>query len=313
MRRPGGPGGFAVRFRTAGRRAAVAAIVASGIWVIVEPISLLAPGVRGRLRVTVIDVAHGDAVLVQLPDRRSLLIDTGGSLSGSSFDIGGRIVSPVLWARATRRLDVLVITHGDPDHVGGAVSIFRDFHPRAVWEGVPVPTVAATEQLRAMAAAARVPWVFRRAGESMRMGEVELRIWHPPPPDWERRKVRNDDSIVIELVYGDVSIVLTGDIGQEVERTLTGAFAPAAIRVIKVPHHGSATSSSAAFVAALKPRVALLSAGQTTRVSEDVLRRYHDVGAALYRTDVHGAITLDTDGRQVVVTTFTGVRAVFTR
>jgi competence protein ComEC len=123
--------------------------------------------------------------------------------------------------------------------------------------------------------------------------------------------VRNDDSVVIELVYGDVSIVLTGDIGSEVERTLAGAFAPAAIRVLKVPHHGSATSSSAAFVTALKPRVALLSAGQTTKVSEDVLRRYQDVGAALYRTDAHGAITLDTDGRQVVVTTFTGERAVF--
>ena len=310
-RRPNGPGGAAARFRAAARRAGLSVIVASGVWVLIEPVSLVAPGVRGQLRVTVIDVAHGDALLVQLPDRRSLLIDTGGSLSASRFDIGGRIVAPSVWARNTRRLDALVITHGDPDHVGGAASIFRDFRPRAIWEGVAVPNLAATNQLRAMAAAARVPWIARRAGETMAMGEVRLRILHPPTPDWERRKVRNDDSMVIELVYGDVSIVLTGDIGQEVERTLTGAFAPAAIRVIKVPHHGSATSSSAAFVAALKPRIALLSAGQTTKVSEDVLRRYHDVGAALYRTDVHGAITIDTDGRAVTVTTFTGKRAVF--
>ncbi len=311
-RRPRGSGGLTVRCRTAARRVGIAAIAASGLWVLVEPVSLLAPGVRGRMRVTVIDVAHGDAVLVQLPDRRSLLVDTGGSLSGSRFDIGGRVVAPVLWARATRRLDALVITHGDPDHVGGAASIVRDFRPRAIWEGVTVPNLAATEKLRAMAAAARIPWTPRHAGESMRLGEVSLRIFHPPPPDWERRKVRNDDSMVIELRYGDVSIVLTGDIGKEVERTLAGEFEPAAIRVMKVPHHGSATSSSPEFIAALKPRVALLSAGQTTRVSEEVLRRYQDVGAALFRTDAHGAITLDTDGRQVVVTTFTGERAVFT-
>ena len=291
---------------------ACGAIVVSGLWILVEPVSLLAPGVRGHLRLTVIDVAHGDSLLVQLPDRRSLLIDTGGSLSGSRFDIGGRIVAPVLWAqkhaqagraraharrpgpRRRRRLDLPGLS--TPRDLGG-----RDgAEPRG-----HRPAQGAWPPRRASCGCGGAP--ARRCA----MGEVRLRIWHPPPPDWERRKVRNDDSMVIELRYRDVSIVLTGDIGQEVERRWRRAFAPAAIRVMKVPHHGSATSSSAEFVAALKPRVALLSAGQTTRVSEEVLRRYHDVGAALYRTDVHGAITIDTDGRQVTVTTFTGERAVF--
>ncbi len=85
--------------------------------------------------------------------------------------------------------------------------------------------------------------------------------------------MRNDDSMVIELRYGDVSLVLTGDMGREVERTLAPTFEPAGLRVITVPHHGSAASSSWEFVSALKPRIVLLSAGVTTRVSEDVLRR----------------------------------------
>ena len=83
--------------------------------------------------------------------------------------------------------------------------------------------------------------------------------------------------------------------------------------MLKVPHHGSSTSSSWEFVSALKPRVALLSAGATTKVSEEVLRRYEEIGATMYRTDVHGATTLDTDGRRVAVRTFTGIRAEFTK
>jgi competence protein ComEC len=293
------------------RRLGLALVAVSACWVLVEPVSLLSPGVHGRLRLTVIDVAHGDSVLVQLPDGRSLLVDTGGSLGGSRFDIGGRVIAPVLWARRVRRLDVLALTHGDPDHVGGAVSIFRDFRPREIWEGVRVPTVAATEQLRTMASAAGVGWLCHRAGERWRMGGVDLRVWHPPPPDWERRKVRNDDSMVIELRYGDVSIVLTGDIGADVERELAPRLAPAALRVVKVPHHGSATSSSREFVSALRPCVALLSAGAATKVSDQVLGRYEDAGAAIFRTDRDGAITLDTDGCSVAVTTFGGRRTEF--
>ena len=308
-RAPGGAanGGPARAWRPA---AGAAAVLVTGLWVLVEPMTLLAPGVSGRLRLTLIDVAHGDSVLLQLPDRRSLLVDTGGSLSGSRFDIGGRVVAPAVWAAGTRRLDALVLTHGDPDHVGGAASVFRDFRPREIWEGVPVPAVAATDQLRAMAARAGAPWIPRRAGQSIRLGEVTLRIWHPPPPDWERRKVRNDDSMVIECGYGQVSIVLTGDIGREVERALAGEFAPSRLRVMKVPHHGSATSSSVEFVSALRPAVALLSAGAATKVSDEVLDRYRAAGAALFRTDRDGAITVETDGRTVTVTTFTGRRTV---
>ena len=288
-------------------------MIACGAWILVEPVTWLAPGVCGRLRVTVLDVAHGDAILVQLPDRRSLLIDTGGSMSGSRFDIGGRIVAPAVWALGTRRLDALILSHGDPDHAGGAASVVRDFRPREIWEGVSVPGLAETRALKQQAGAARIRWVTRVAGDVVRLGGVTLRVWHPPPPDWERRRVRNDDSIVIELRYGDVSVVLPGDIGVEVERTLAAGFAPAPLRVIKVPHHGSPTSSSPEFLSALEPRVALLSAGTTTKVSDDVLRRYRDVGAALYRTDDHGAITLETDGRSLTVRTFTGATGVFTK
>ena len=288
-------------------------VVTCGAWILIEPVTLVAPGVAGRLRVTTLDVGHGDGILVQLPDRRSMLVDTGGSLTGSTFDIGGRIVAPALWALGTRRLDVLVLTHGDPDHAGGAAALMRDFRPREIWEGIPVPNLPTMQALRQQAEAAGIPWRQRLTGHVVRLGDVTLRLHHPPPADWERRKVRNDDSMVIELEYGRVSVVLAGDIGAEVERGIAPRFDPAALRVLKIPHHGSSTSSAREFVSALRPRVAILTAGTSTKVNEDVLRRYEDVGATVYRTDVHGAVTFDTDGRRLTVSSFTGARAEYTK
>jgi competence protein ComEC len=147
----------------------------------------------------------------------------------------------------------------------------------------------------------------------VRLGDVTLRIRHPPPADWERRRVRNDDSMVIELEYGRVSVVLAGDIGAEVERGIAPHFDSAPLRVLKIPHYGSSTSSAREFVSALRPRVAILTAGTSTKVNDDVLRRYREIGATLYRTDVHGAVTVESDGHVLTVSAFTGAHAVFTK
>jgi competence protein ComEC len=119
--------------------------------------------------------------------------------------------------------------------------------------------------------------------------------------------------MVIELEYRQVSVVLPGDIGAEAERGLPTRFGPSAFRVLKIPHHGSATSSTREFVSALRPRIAILMAGASTKVSDDVLRRYAEIGAVVYRTDVHGAVTVESDGRRLTVSTFTGTRAEYAR
>jgi competence protein ComEC len=139
--------------------------------------------------------------------------------------------------------------------------------------------------------------------------EVEFAVKHPPPPDWERQDVRNEDSIVLELRWRDVSFVFTGDIRREAEAQLSGQFAPAALRVVKVPHHGSATSSSEGFVHALAPDVAVISAGRSNNFghpSPVVLNRYREAGAAIFRTDQDGAVSIDTDGTSLHVSSYTG-------
>jgi competence protein ComEC len=138
---------------------------------------------------------------------------------------------------------------------------------------------------------------------------VDVLARHPEQADWERQKVRNDDSIVIEVRWRDVSILLTGDIGQAVERTLGPALTRAPIRVVKVPHHGSLTSSSEDFVRAVKPSVAVFSSGRANHFGHPaaaVLERYQAASAEVFRTDRDGAVTLDTDGRSLTVRTFLG-------
>jgi competence protein ComEC len=291
---------------------AVPAIV-FGLWIIAAP-SLATPGGARLLRVTFLDVGQGDAAIVQFPDGRTLSIDAGG-LPGGSFDIGSRVVSPAFWALGVRRLDYMSITHGDGDHIGGAGSVYRDFVPFELWEGVPVPPHEPTRELRTLADGNGTVWRTLQPGDKASFGEVDLFVRHPPHPEWERQRVRNDDSVVIDIRYGGVSFVFTGDIGREVEQAIESAFDRAPIRILKVPHHGSATSSSPPFLEALRPDIAVISAGRGNPFGHpvaSVLERYRAIGAAIYRTDQDGAVTIETDGTTVRVRTFTDRRLTLT-
>jgi competence protein ComEC len=291
----------------------IASVFAIAAWIVVEPWAILASRGDGRLHLTILDVGQGDAALVRFPHGSSLMVDTGGLVNAGAFDIGDRVVAPVLRSVGLRRLGVLALTHGDPDHIGGAGAVVREFHPKDVWEGVPVPRFEPLRVLVAEAQSAGSRWTTVHAGDQVVIDEVRLLIWHPPPPDWERQRVRNDDSIVLELRWKDVSVLFTGDVGRPVERLLGPAIPRAALRVVKVPHHGSLTSSSPEFVRALAPTVAVFSAGRANHFGHpaaDVLQRYRDVGAEIFRTDQDGAVMVDTDGTSLTVHTFTGRHAV---
>ena len=154
-------------------------------------------------------------------------------------------------------------------------------------------------------------WANVHRGDRLLVDGVTIAAHHPAPADWERQKVRNDDSIVLDLRWRDVSVLLTGDIGRDVERTLAGEAPAAPLRVLKVPHHGSLTSSSREFLQAVRPRIAVFSAGRANHFGHPapaVLERYREVGAAIFRTDQDGAVMLDTDGYSIDVHTFTGRR-----
>jgi competence protein ComEC len=259
------------------------------------------------LRWTMFDVGQGESMLLQSPSGDALLVDAGGAPFGGSVDIGARVVAPALWARGVRSLQTLLVTHGDPDHIGGALPIIDIFSPPRLSTGIPVPRHAPTSELLAHAHAVGASVDQLRLGNAFDVGGVHVYVLNPPEPDWERQRVRNDDSIVLEAVYGDVGMLLTGDISAEVERAIAPRLIPTRTRVLKVAHHGSRTSTSEELLAAWRPQIALISCGRGNSFGHpapEVVERLQAVGARIYRTDLDGEVTLQTDGGTVSVGTF---------
>ena len=301
------------RGRSPRTRALGQAVVAvTVVWIVSTPWRPPLAGLPrpGWMRVSVLDVGQADATLVQTPGGGAVLVDAGGSISPRS-DVGSRVVMPALWSLGARKLDAAVLTHGHPDHVGGLPAVLRDLPAREVWEGVPVSGHRGLEALRQAADAAGARWRQVAAGDRFERGGVSFEVLHPPVPDWARARVRNDDSIVLDVRFGDVAVLLPGDIGRDVEPRLAGALAPAPFRVVKVPHHGSAGSSSRRLVSAARACVAVVSAGRANPFGHPapaVTARYREAGAMVLETGRDGAVVLETDGRQVDLWTAGGRR-----
>ena len=297
------------------KRVSAIALPVAVVWVAAAPASLVAHA-PGDLRVTALDVGQGEALLVQFPNGRRLLVDAGGVV-GEGRDLGDRVVGPALRARGIRRLDYLLVTHADADHIGGAATLVQQFQPREVWTGIPLarrPGDRTPARCRRRGACGLAAAAGRRPA---RGGRVALRVLHPGPADWERQRVRNDDSVVLAVTLGGVRVLLTGDMGAAVEPQVAEALGrgeasnEAALTVLKVGHHGSGGASSAAFLTAARPAVAIVSAGAGNPFGHPapaVLARLQAAGAEVWRTDRDGEITVRTDGRAVEVASFTGRR-----
>jgi competence protein ComEC len=296
------------RRHTLARWGAAASAIAVSIWLGWPG---MFPNGRGELQVTFLDVGHGDASFIRFPQGTTMLIDGGGSYR-DDFDIGERVVAPFLWHQRVRQVDYVMASHPHPDHAKGLGAILRDFRVREFWDNGAREPSAWYNALRQTAIDRRIYRDLSVTGlEARTVDGVRLELLHPsaafPPPPERRRRVgedhgENNRSLVLKLTYGAISVLFTGDIEQEAEHFLLGSGHDLTATILKVPHHGSRTSSTEAFVRSVNPRAAVFSVQRDGRFGHPhpaVVERYSTLGTRIFRTDRDGAITLRTDGRSV--------------
>jgi competence protein ComEC len=262
---------------------------------------LVGPSTAGALEVTFLAVGHGDAIVVQSRGQAAL-IDGGGVPGG--HDTGRRFVLPFLRQRRVEALELAVLSHAHPDHALGLASTLAEVPARRLWLPEGSEEGPLVDELLVAAGDALVE---RRAVGSprLRLGDATVEVLGPPRDDDPLRS-ENDRSLVLRLQHGEVSFLLTGD----VEAAGEAGLAPGPVTVMKAPHHGSDTSSTPGFVAATRPRHVVFCVGRRNRFGfprPDVVKRWREVGATCHRTDVDGALTFRSDGRDVTVERFGAV------
>jgi competence protein ComEC len=254
----------------------------------------------GELRVTFVDVGQGDAAIVELPDGAVWLVDAGGHANArdlASASAPGKTIARTLAVYGKQRVELAIISHPHPDHYLGLASL-----------GVPVDEVWSARELEPSGAHAFAALVARLhtthahppLGVARSRAGVDLVVWAPRYDDIEAAdpvRTVNDNSLVVELRYRGRSILFAGDLEAEGEEALV-ADGIRAVDVVKVPHHGSPTSSTSAFVAATRPAVAVISCGRANQFgfpSAEVVQRWRNVGADVARTDRDGSVIVRVD------------------
>lgn len=259
----------------------------------------------GTMEIVVLDVGQGDATLLRSPGGRWVLVDAGPR--AMDFDAGERIILPYLRRRGVDALEVVVLTHPDMDHVGGATALLNEVDVGAVLDpGASAGTDAFLQVLEA-ASKLGIPWQEGRAGDSLNLDGMALRILAPQRGDgvWTDN---NDASLVLEVKLGEFTALLTGDAPKESEVQFLPLVMASQIQVLKVGHHGSSTSTANELLEELHPEVALISVGRGNRFGHptpEILRRLRGHGVRVHRTDLEGHLVVQVrrDGTYVIVPT----------
>jgi competence protein ComEC len=288
----------------------------------------LPPSPTGRLEVHFLDVGQGDSALIIFPRGSTMLVDGGGELDfrsqskrnetasvavddeetesrigNTSFGIGESVVSRYLWSTGRTSVDYLLATHAHADHIRGLFEVADNFRiGETIVGGAPAEN-REIERLRQSTIRHGVPMARVGAGGRFEVEGVEIQVLWPPRISDPARSA-NNDSVVLRLVHGSVAILLAGDIEEAVEEELVRSGFDLRADVLKVPHHGSRTSSTERFIDAVSPSFAVVSVGERSRFGHphpDVVERYLDRRINLLQTGRDGMVTVASNGATIEV------------
>ena len=292
----------------------LAAASVFGALISLHPFSPRLP--RGVLEVTALDCGGGDALFVGLPDGTTMLVDGGGirptsgregAFRGRRWEPGEDIVSPYLWSRGIKRIDVVALSHAHEDHLGGLAAVVRNFRIGEFWHGVNPPTPA-YQSILAEVRRRGIPTRQLAAGDRIPLGGTSVEILWPAADHVVSTRPSNDDSVVMRVAGAGATVLLPGDISEDVEQEFVRSGVTLDSRLLKVAHHGGRSSSSAAFLGRVSPAVALVTVEGANPAANlpdpEVLARLRAAGTRTYRTDRDGAVTVEMKGSQLSVRTY---------
>lgn len=256
-----------------------------------------------EMRVHFIDVGQGDSILIQSPNGKTMLID--GGIKGE----GDNVVA-YIQQQGVSKLDYVVATHPDADHIGGLIAVLNSISIENFIDSGKVHTSQTYEEMITLISDKNIPYIVPTIGQQIALDdELDIKVLNAD----ESASDNNEASIVLKITYGDVSFLLTGDAGIEMEQQMM-ATQNVQATILKAGHHGSNTSSAPAFIEAVSPQVTILSYGQDNKYGHphfEVIESLRAVGSKVYGTAEEGHIVVTTDGKSYSVnaTEWTGVGA----
>jgi competence protein ComEC len=295
-------------------RALSAALIAAALLIATFPFP--PTHASNQLEANILDVGQGDSIFLVSPHGKTMLIDGGGAFRGfpgreehTGTDPGEEAVSPYLWSRGFKTIDIVALTHAHQDHLGGLTAILENFKVNELWLGREVDS-RALSQLEALAKLRGTQIKHELRGQTFKWDDVEGDFLWPEIAATEiAPSAKNNDSLVLRLKFGDRTLLFPGDAEKAVERSMLSENDEASLHgdILKIGHHGSKNSTTPDFLSAVNPQIAIISSGEGNpygHPSPEVLDRLQAAGVRTLRTDTNGAIHILTDGKRIDVTCF---------
>lgn len=283
--------------------------------VFISSLGLANQAIAGKkeLRVTYLSVNQGDSTLIETPEGKNILIDCGQSYnfktkSGKeiSFDASERYILPYFRHKGITKIDILILSHPDSDHIGGCSSLIDNLQVKEVWDSGQSDDSRLYHELLSKILKQRIN--FTRVNQGFIYGEsdLKLRVINQIEQNFSDKSYNNNNSIALKLNYKKNSFLFTADLEADAEQKLVDSPVDLTAQVYKAGHHGSKSSSTESFLARVRPQISIISAGKNNRFGhphQEVLERLAMFGSDIYRTDLQGGIIVTSDGENLDIET----------